>query len=465
MLPGRLTRWKGQRVLIEALRAPATRGELHCVIVGSGGARYRARARARRSRATAPAGHCPHPRRLPRHAAAYMLADVVVSASTEPEGFGRVIVEAQAMGRPVIATAHGGAARDGAAGRDRLARAAGRCRRARRGARRGARSRRRGARLALAGAPSPISAPTSRRAHDDAHARGLRGAVSQQATAPVAASAAQACASAAAIRKHPARRPSANASSSSSSARSAISCRRWGRRRRSARITATPRSRCSPPRPSPSWRRAAPYFDRVWIDERPGLGHPRRCCACARGCARPASPASTICRPRDRSSLYFHLMGPGGGRNGRASRAAPRIRMPIPARDLHAHARPPGRAAAHGRHRRRAAARSLLGQDATSARFGLPARFLLLVPGGARAPAGKALAGRALRRRSRSARRARRRRRSWSAARPRRRSARRSPRRAPGALDLTGRTSFGDIVGAGRARRFTRSATTPGRCI
>ena len=41
--------------------------------------------------------------------AAYMLADVVVSASSNPEGFGRVIVEAQAMGRPAIATDHGGA--------------------------------------------------------------------------------------------------------------------------------------------------------------------------------------------------------------------------------------------------------------------------------------------------------------------------------------------------------------------
>jgi glycosyltransferase involved in cell wall biosynthesis len=41
--------------------------------------------------------------------AAYLLADVVVSASTEPEGFGRVVVEAQAMGRPVVATNHGGA--------------------------------------------------------------------------------------------------------------------------------------------------------------------------------------------------------------------------------------------------------------------------------------------------------------------------------------------------------------------
>ena len=39
--------------------------------------------------------------------AAYMLADVVVSASTDPEGFGRVMVEAQAMGRPIIASDHG----------------------------------------------------------------------------------------------------------------------------------------------------------------------------------------------------------------------------------------------------------------------------------------------------------------------------------------------------------------------
>ncbi len=41
--------------------------------------------------------------------AAYMLADVVISASTDPEAFGRVAAEAQAMGRPVVATDHGGA--------------------------------------------------------------------------------------------------------------------------------------------------------------------------------------------------------------------------------------------------------------------------------------------------------------------------------------------------------------------
>jgi glycosyltransferase involved in cell wall biosynthesis len=42
-------------------------------------------------------------------AAAFMLADVVVSASTDPEAFGRIVVEAQAMGRPVIASRHGAA--------------------------------------------------------------------------------------------------------------------------------------------------------------------------------------------------------------------------------------------------------------------------------------------------------------------------------------------------------------------
>lgn len=42
-------------------------------------------------------------------AAAYRAADIVISASTEPEAFGRVAAEASAMERPVIATDHGGA--------------------------------------------------------------------------------------------------------------------------------------------------------------------------------------------------------------------------------------------------------------------------------------------------------------------------------------------------------------------
>ena len=41
--------------------------------------------------------------------AALMVADVVVMPSITPEPFGRVALEAQAMGRPVVAFAHGGA--------------------------------------------------------------------------------------------------------------------------------------------------------------------------------------------------------------------------------------------------------------------------------------------------------------------------------------------------------------------
>ena len=38
----------------------------------------------------------------------YYISDVVVSASVEPEAFGRVSVEAQAMEKPIIASDHGG---------------------------------------------------------------------------------------------------------------------------------------------------------------------------------------------------------------------------------------------------------------------------------------------------------------------------------------------------------------------
>jgi len=107
MLPGRLTRWKGQPVLIEAM-ALLGRADVRCLFVGSGDARYRRELEAQAAKLGLGANveivdEC---RDMP---AAYMLADVVVSASTWPEGFGRVVVEAQAMGRPVVATNHGGA--------------------------------------------------------------------------------------------------------------------------------------------------------------------------------------------------------------------------------------------------------------------------------------------------------------------------------------------------------------------
>lgn len=109
MMPGRLTRWKGHLVLIEAM-AKLGREDVFCVMIGDdqGRKEYRAeveeaiRARNLEGRVRI-VGHCND---MP---SAYMISNVVVSASTEPEGFGRVPIEAQAMGRPVIATNHGGA--------------------------------------------------------------------------------------------------------------------------------------------------------------------------------------------------------------------------------------------------------------------------------------------------------------------------------------------------------------------
>ncbi|HIJ38269.1 MAG TPA: glycosyltransferase family 4 protein [Rhodospirillaceae bacterium] len=107
MLPGRLTRWKGQQVLIEAL-ALLGRRDLRCLLVGSDQGRtgyteeLQALVQARGlSEVVHIVGECND---MP---AAYMLTDVVVSASTDPEAFGRVIVEAQAMGRSVVATDNG----------------------------------------------------------------------------------------------------------------------------------------------------------------------------------------------------------------------------------------------------------------------------------------------------------------------------------------------------------------------
>jgi glycosyltransferase involved in cell wall biosynthesis len=108
MLPGRLTRWKGGLDFIEAI-ARLERRDLCCLLVGT---EQRPGFRRELETAIERLGLMGLFRIVEDCAdmpAAYTLADVVVSASTDPEGFGRVIVEAQAMGRPVIATDHGGA--------------------------------------------------------------------------------------------------------------------------------------------------------------------------------------------------------------------------------------------------------------------------------------------------------------------------------------------------------------------
>ena len=107
MLPGRLTRWKGQLVLVEAIAQLGLR-DLRCILIGSGDARY-TRELEQAVKARGLDGIFLLVEDCRDMAAAYKLADVVISASTRPEGFGRVIAEAQAMGRPVVATDHGGA--------------------------------------------------------------------------------------------------------------------------------------------------------------------------------------------------------------------------------------------------------------------------------------------------------------------------------------------------------------------
>ncbi len=102
MLPARLARWKGHAVLIAAMAEV----DALAVMVGGGNYGYRAEMEALAERLGVAdrvrfVGDC---RDMP---AAYALADLVVSASTDPEAFGRVAVEAQAMARPVIASAHG----------------------------------------------------------------------------------------------------------------------------------------------------------------------------------------------------------------------------------------------------------------------------------------------------------------------------------------------------------------------
>ncbi len=110
MMSGRLTRWKGQQVLIEAL-AILGRKDIRCLFIGDdqGRGSYRRDLdslvkKLNLSDIVHFPGHC---RDMP---AAYMLADVVVSASTDPEAFGRVMVEAQAMGKPVVVSNHGASA-------------------------------------------------------------------------------------------------------------------------------------------------------------------------------------------------------------------------------------------------------------------------------------------------------------------------------------------------------------------
>jgi glycosyltransferase involved in cell wall biosynthesis len=107
-LPGRLTGWKGQSVLLDAF-ARLRRQDLVCVLLGSdqGRAGYTNGLR-RQAERLGIADRVRLPGECNDMPAALMRSNVVVHASTEPEAFGRVVIEAQAMARPVIAADLGG---------------------------------------------------------------------------------------------------------------------------------------------------------------------------------------------------------------------------------------------------------------------------------------------------------------------------------------------------------------------
>ena len=109
MMPSRSSLWKGHHILLDAL-AKLVDLSFVCLFVGASDGKAgfiknisdyaKARGLEGRFRLTPVVDDMP---------AALMVADVVVMPSVTPEPFGRVALEAQAMGRPIVAFAHGGA--------------------------------------------------------------------------------------------------------------------------------------------------------------------------------------------------------------------------------------------------------------------------------------------------------------------------------------------------------------------
>ena len=112
LLPGRLTSWKGQEMFIEAInlfQLSNPKLEYVAIILGSDQGRNVYRKKLERLvqqfNLTQKIKFVDNCKNMP---IAYYISDVVVSASIEPEAFGRVSVEAQAMKKPVIASNIGG---------------------------------------------------------------------------------------------------------------------------------------------------------------------------------------------------------------------------------------------------------------------------------------------------------------------------------------------------------------------
>jgi len=112
LMPGRLTSWKGQEIFIEALNLvnkELGHQSFYAVILGGDQGRdiytKKIKRLAEQHRLTPQLKFVEHCKNMPL---AYKISNLVVSASIEPEAFGRVAIEAQSMEKPIIASDIGG---------------------------------------------------------------------------------------------------------------------------------------------------------------------------------------------------------------------------------------------------------------------------------------------------------------------------------------------------------------------
>mgnify|MGYP001039265313 FL=1 len=110
LLPARMTRWKGHNLLIEAVKK-LKRNDIICLFVGDVQTKKQyvkeLESKIKKMGLTNNFRFLGAQQDMP---AIFKLADVVISASTKPEAFGRVVAESLAMGRPTISVNHGGGA-------------------------------------------------------------------------------------------------------------------------------------------------------------------------------------------------------------------------------------------------------------------------------------------------------------------------------------------------------------------
>jgi len=112
IMPGRLTSWKGQEVFIEALNLvnkELGHQSFYAVILGSDQGRdiysKKIKRLVEQYRLVPQLKFIEHCKNMPL---AYKISNLVVSASIEPEAFGRVAIEAQSMEKPIVASDIGG---------------------------------------------------------------------------------------------------------------------------------------------------------------------------------------------------------------------------------------------------------------------------------------------------------------------------------------------------------------------